>query len=128
MTQQRRDDKSTEFGIWLRQQKQIDSSLGFIASNLDYIWSNYKTGQWMLIEEKRYGSVVKRYQSELFCKVHMACKGASGYCGFHVIIFENTSPDDGKIFLDETEIDKKQLFDFLKFIPIDGADRIDTNT
>jgi len=53
MTKPRFDDKSTEFGLWLRNQKEIDSGLGYITSNLDYIWRNYNTGDWMLIEEKR---------------------------------------------------------------------------
>ena len=59
MTRQRNDSHSTEFGIWLRVQPQIDSSLGFLASNIDYCWTNYKTGEWMFIEEKRYNTAIK---------------------------------------------------------------------
>ena len=115
MTQQRRDAHSTEFGLWLREQPEIDSSLGFIASNLDYIWKNYKTGDWMLMEEKRYGNKPKRYQEGLFEMIDRACYGARGYKGFHILVFENTSPADGRILLDEKEIGPDQLLEFLRF-------------
>jgi len=113
MTKQRFDDKSTEFGIWLRQQKEIDSNLGFVATNLDYVWTNYKTGKWMLIEEKRYSSQVKFYQENIFKVLDKACRNDINYCGFHKIIFQNTNPDDGLIWLDGIDITKEQLVDFL---------------
>lgn len=53
------DKNSTEFGLWLREEKEIDSSLGFIATNLDYVWCNYKNGLWMIIEEKRFMGKIK---------------------------------------------------------------------
>jgi len=115
MTQQRRDDKSTEFGIWLRQQKDIDSSLGFVATNIDYLWRNYKTGSWMLIEEKRYGALIKPYQENMFKIINSACKNDPNYKGFHILKFINTSPDNGKIILDGNEITKDQLLSFLQF-------------
>ena len=115
MTQARRDLHSTEFGIWLREQPEIDSALGYVASNLDYIWSNYKTGDWMLIEEKRHNGEVKFYQKKLFERIHKLCVGSEGYHGFHVLVFQNTSPEDGKIFLDYREITRQGLLDFLRF-------------
>jgi hypothetical protein len=115
MTQQRRDNHSTEFGLWLRQQKEIDSGLGFIATNIDYLWRNYKTGAWMLIEEKRYGAFVKPYQENMFKIIDAACKADPNYKGFHIVKFINTSPEDGKIILDGTEISKQQLLAFLQF-------------
>ena len=116
MTRQRNDDKSTEFGLWLRQQKSIDSSLGYVASNLDYIWCNYKTGQWMLIEEKRYRRQVRFVQQDLFRKIDNCCKIDDKYKGFHIIIFENTGPEDGRIWLDGKLIDKCMLIKFLQFV------------
>lgn len=117
MTQQRRDQQSTEFGIWLRQQPEIDSRFGYVASNLDYIWSNYLTGKWMLIEEKRYRSKVRFYQNRLFGMLDYAIKSgvAQKYYGFHVISFEHTSPDDGRIFIDNREVSRNELISFLQF-------------
>jgi len=117
MTRQRNDDHSTEFGIWLRKIKEIDSSLGFTATNIDYIWHNYKTGDWMLIEEKRYNRDVSFTQKEMFKLVNKAIKNGHNskkYRGFHLLVFEKTSPEDGKVFLDRKEVTKEELLKFLK--------------
>ena len=119
MTQERRDGHSTEFGLWLREQQEIDSKLGFVATNIDYVWRNYKTGDWMLIEEKRYGQKVKFYQQEVFDLLNWCCKHHPKFCGFHTIVFEKTSPDDGAISLDGQTVSREQLISFLKF---DGLD------
>ena len=115
MTRKRNDGHSTEFGLWLREQPQIDSKLGFVATNIDYMWSNYKTGQWMIIEEKRHGSDVRYSQREQFKVIHRACISDPLYHGMHLLVFENTSPSDGKIYLDRKEVTQKQLISFLRF-------------
>ena len=114
MTQQSRNKESTQFSEWLRNQDEIDSGLGFVASNIDYMWRNYKTKQWMLIEEKRRGVQVKFPQTEMIRIINEACKSDINYKGFHIIIFENTNPEDGKIYLDGVEITKDQLMNFLR--------------
>ena len=115
MTQQSRSKEATEFSEWLRNQREIDSSLGFVASDIDYMWRNYRNNQWMLIEEKRRGVQVKFPQTETIKIIHNACKSDINYKGFHVIVFENTSPDDGRIYLDGIEIDRDKLICFLRF-------------
>ena len=120
MTQKRRDNHSTEFGIWLRNQKELDSSLGFTATNIDYVWRNYKTGEWMLIEEKRYRGVPKFYQIEIFKMLDNILKINNKYKGFHVIVFENTSPDDGWIKIDNNIKTKNELIEFLRFKGLDN--------
>lgn len=114
-TRKRFDTHSTEFGLWLREQKELDSALGYVATNLDYIWCNYKTGDWMLLEEKRHGAMIKFYQKELFERVDKLCQADSRYRGFHQITFENTNPEDGAILLDGQVITKAELLTFLKF-------------
>lgn len=115
MTRQRYDSHSTEFGLWLRDQEEIDSKRGFIATNIDYLWRNYKTGQWMLIEEKRYGARVRRWQKELFDLLNWCAKHHPKFCGFHILTFEKTSPEDGKMFWDGKEINRAQLIKILMF-------------
>lgn len=115
MTRQRNDSHSTEFGMWLREQPSIDSQLGYVATNIDYMWTNYKTGDWMLIEEKRYGSDVSFCQRDLMQRLHNVCLPDKQYKGIHLIVFENTSPADGKIWLDRQEITPEQLVAFLRF-------------
>jgi len=115
MTLQRFDEHSTEFGLWLRKQPEIDSKLGYLASNIDYMWRNYKTGLWMLIEEKRYNSSPKFWQRNMFKILFNLCRIDKNFKGFHLIVFENTSPDDGKIYLDKIEINREYLIKFLRF-------------
>lgn len=118
MTVARRDTHSTEFGLWLRKQPEIDSSFGFVATNLDYVWSNYKTREWMLIEEKRFNKQPHRWQLELFRRIESAIKQSPEkqfFKGFHLLVFENTSPDDGKMWLDHCQISKPELLSFLRF-------------
>ena len=115
MTSKRRDSHSTEFGLWLREQQEIDSGLGYVATNIDYMWRNYKTDDWMLIEEKRHNCDVPRWQKQLFKILDLCARNHPHYHGFHIIKFENTSPDDGDIFLDGEQITREQLIDFLRF-------------
>lgn len=115
MTRQRNDSHSTEFGIWLRKQRQIDQKLGYLTTNLDYIWGNYNKQKWMLIEEKRYGNPLRQAQKDMFELVDECCKTDSRYKGFHVLQFENTSPEDGRIIWDGNEISKQQLLRLLTF-------------
>jgi hypothetical protein len=115
MTRQRLDNHSTEFGLWLREQPELDSSLGFITSNLDYIWSNYKTEEYMLIEEKRFCAQLSLSQKKLFDKIDKNCRNDRDYKGFHKLIFQNTSPEDGAIILCDKIITKEQLIKFLRF-------------
>ena len=123
MTRPRNDQHSTEFGLWLRKQREIDSSLGFVATNIDYKWENYKTGQWMFIEEKRYGRLVESSQRKQFVSLDKAQRDPL-YRGFWIIRFQKTSPEDGLIWLGRLcqqsqaekyeEITKQQLLGFLK--------------
>lgn len=115
MTRQRNDDKSTEFGLWLRHQEEIDSKRGFIATNIDYMWRNYKLKKWLYLEEKRYGYDVKFPQTEMFKIADVAASNDINYCGFHKLIFENTNPEDGCMWLDDKEITREELIKFLRF-------------
>lgn len=115
MTQQRRDNNSTEFGIWLRQQPEIDSKKGYVATNIDFLWMNYLNNKWMLIEEKRYGRFPSGYQVQMYKMLDQVRTIDKKYCGFHVLVFENTSPNDGGIYLDGRFITSPELINFLKF-------------
>lgn len=117
MTKQRYDQHSTEFGLWLRKEPAIDSSLGYVTTNIDYFWKNYKTGEFMLIEEKRFMSEPAYFQHKIFEQLHYAFKDDPHYKGFHLLQFEKTDPNDGKIYINRKEISIQQLIDFLTFKP-----------
>ena len=69
----------------------------------------------MLIEEKRYGSDVTYSQKEMLKTLHRSCLGTDKYHGVHLIVFENTSPEDGLIWLNRKPITKAELLCFLSF-------------
>lgn len=120
MTRKRGDSHSTEFGLWLREQPEIDSRLGYVATNVDYVWENYKTHQWFLLEEKRYGCTLQFSQAQQFVHIDKAITDEN-YLGFYVLIFENTTPDDGRMWLyglnrrmERREISRDELVAFLR--------------
>ena len=115
MTQKRRDKHSTEYGLWTREQPELDSKYGFVATNIDWLWRNYKTGLWMLKEEKRYSYLPKLYQYQCYSLIDECAIIDPNYRGLHTIVFENTSPEDGRICLDGREISNKDLVEFLSF-------------
>jgi len=113
-TQQRRDGHSTEFGLWLRKQPELDSYKGYNTSNVDFMWMNERLLQWLFLEEKRWLAKIPPAQRRIFEKLDQSIS-CSDYLGFHVIIFENTDTDDGRMILDGREIERKDLIDFLTF-------------
>jgi len=122
MTRKRIDGHSTEFGLWFRNQKEIDSYLGYRNYNLDCVWwkkegFNKEPKYWMLIEEKRHMADCKGDQKLTYVWLHKKLMKSkdSTYKGMHLLQFEKTSPEDGKIYLDRQEITKEQLINFLQF-------------
>lgn len=114
MTQKRKDNHSTEFGLWLREQKEIDSRFGYIATNLDYIWRNRRNKQWLMIEEKRFGRTPADWQIETFKMLDELATNDPNYRGFYYVKFENTNPDDGKTMINGKWASPNTLIKLLK--------------
>lgn len=106
---------ASSFSDWIREQKRLESKIGFVTTNIDFLWRNYKTGQWMFIEEKQYMADVNYPQRKSFQMIHSKVKNDFDYCGFHLVQFEKRSPEDGKIYLNRKLITKERLLDFLAF-------------
>ena len=113
-TQRRRDKHSTEFGLWLRDQKEIRSYLGYNTSNIDFMWINDRLPQWLFLEEKRFLAKLPPAQRRVFEKLDKSI-GCPDYLGLHIIIFEKSNPDDGRVILDGREIERIDLIEFLRF-------------
>ena len=125
MTRKRNDGHSTEYGLWTRDQKNLASKklnydgtendvYGFVATNLDYIWGNYRTGKWMLHEEKRFMCELTYSQENLYKALHNSIDNVL-YAGFHHIMFEKTNPEDGKVFVNDTFLTTDEFILFLQF-------------
>lgn len=115
MTKRRYDNHSTEFGLWLRDQPGIDSGLGYTTTNVDFIWRNWKDGRWLLLEEKRYGSSCTYSQLKTFEILHKCAMHDPLYHGFHLLVFEKTSPMDGPMKLNFQPATLQSILDLLGF-------------
>ncbi len=133
MVRQSNDGSGTEFSHWFRKNSGIYPSTRhdlssscnnpcstplFTVHNLDYILRCYqgkKAGWWMLIEEKRYSSDMRYAQKEAFKLVEAACLLDKKFKGFHLVQFENTTPDDGKIWVDGVQISRDEFIRFIRF-------------
>lgn len=123
MIRQSMDGSGTPFSHWLRKQNYYLPSCNapecFTFVNVDYVLRCYKgplAGKWMFIEEKRHQSTIKtRAQEETFKTIEKNGCLDPDFCGFHLIQFENTSPEDGRVYVDGQEIDIETLLSFLRF-------------
>jgi len=126
MTRTRLDGGGTEFSNWLTTHPELDSKKDYLVStDIDYIWENYKTGDWMIIEEKRgRGRGLPDFewsQRQTLRRFYARIVKDDKFKGFHIIQFENTNPEDGKVYLNYTEISKESLIKFMRFELIEGG-------
>ena len=93
--------------------------------DVDYMICNFGEGKgkWFLVEEKCRMAEPNGSQREMIAKLESSINDPL-YKGYYLIQFENTSPDDGKIFIAifrgeeisrKIEISKKDFLDFLEF-------------
>jgi hypothetical protein len=99
-TRRRNDSHSTEFGLWIRDVKELDSrQSGFTANNIDFIIRNYKTYRWMILEEKRFMSDATYSQWQAMRTIHKAAINDANYVGTFLLQFSKTCPTDSDIIL-----------------------------
>ena len=114
-TRQRNDNNGTQFETWRRRQPHLDSGLGYLATDVDFIWRNYKTKQFMFVEEKCKMSTMTGSQYQTFKLLDEHMSSHPDYMGFHLLQFENTSPEDGKIYWNKEHISLDRLNQILTF-------------
>lgn len=112
----------TPFSAWLR-----NTNFQVSIHDIDYVWHNYAENWFMTLEEKTHGAPQSQSQKETQGIIFQMLRSASPrlcltrngwniitYRGHHLIVFENTNPDDGAIYLDNIEITKEELLEFLR--------------
>jgi hypothetical protein len=121
--------RSLEFSAWVRS-KLPDSSIGFSASDLDFIFWNWRVKTIMFVEIKTRSKQMAAYQRIMWATLDDWIKKGKydnwKYYGFYLIEFENSWFDNGKCFLtkiefgnktDKTEISENELITFLSMKP-----------
>jgi len=96
--------RSLEFSSWIREMLP-KSSTGFMVSNQDWVFWNYKTKKLLLAEEKTrggnlapwFGNFIRDVMNpalESYCPNHEI-----KYLGYYLITFEKDYPKNGKIWV-----------------------------
>lgn len=126
----------TKFGKWLRDEPALDSKVQRLSiQNLDYIvhgYARFRQGKScqavMLVEEKTRNGKVGATQRDTHgvidqmlrvadgCKVNvMRGSSLAYYFGYHTLVFERETPDDGRMWWDGALIDYDTLIKVLRF-------------
>ena len=117
--------EKNNLSTWLRKTLK-NSKNGHVIGDIDYIIRNYKTGEWLLIEEKTNGYKMD-YAQEQTAKwleqyIHRSDFTIKDkfYLGFYTISLSKWSPWDSTIKLiqyggDEITVTEQELTDFLNF-------------
>lgn len=109
------DHKSMKMNDWIRMSCKSPKD-GLLVTDLDFIFYDYKKNLMMLVETKTFNAVMKDWQRNLFKKLDSALKTTEEYQGFFLISMSNDSPETSdKITINEVEVTKEQLCDFLSF-------------
>src|SRR5574341_779912 len=93
--------RSLDFSRWIRKNLP-DSATGFMVSNQDWVFWNFKTRRLIFAEEKtRQGELAPWFRRLIRDVFHPALrefcpKHGIDYRGYHLIQFENTCVDNGK--------------------------------
>lgn len=118
----------TPFSEWLRALPAPLSSRNVSNQNLDYVWHDYRRNYILTIEEKRFGRAPTAAQNDTHGVVAQMLAFADGhpvltlkgmrpvrYFGHYVIRFENTNPDDGRLWINGRLCTRDRLVKLLQF-------------
>ena len=107
------------FSNWIRE-RLPDSNTGFLVSDLDFIFENYKTKKVMFLEVKTRGADLRYWQTKLFNNLDRWIRNGIDdgwiYLGFHTVQFENTFFNDGKCYLEGKETTEQELINIFYLI------------
>ena len=101
------------FSIWIKDMLPT-GELGFWVSDIDFVFYNREKNKLMLLEIKHGDNNLRDFQVELFSKLDLMLReGAKNigcdYLGYHILRFENSFWDSGKVYLDEKEITEEEF-------------------
>jgi hypothetical protein len=111
-------EKQKYLSDWVRA-KLPDSKLGYMVSDFDFILFNYKSKKIIFIESKTFNKQIATWQRKLFTMLNRWLKNGTddGYTnfGFHLVTFQNSSFEDGKVYFDNKEVTESELINKLSF-------------
>lgn len=118
----------TPFSMWLRELGDPLTSRTISNQNLDYVWHDYPRNFLLTLEEKRHGARPSAAQNDTHGVVAQLLAMSDGrmvstlrglrparYFGHYVVVFENTTPDDGAMRINGQECSRIVLLKLLAF-------------
>ena len=107
------------FSGWVRQ-KLPDSSTGYMVTDIDFVFFNYRTKKMMICEIKTHNSSVKVWQKKFYEKLNTWIKKGIDddwqYFGVNLITFEKTCFEDGDVFFNNKKVNEDELIHILSLI------------
>lgn len=104
------------FSGWIRKNLP-DSSLGFLVSDIDFFIFNKTKKKALILEVKTRGGDIKDWQVKMYKNINSWIKKGIAddwqWLGVHLLQFENTNFNDGKVYLDRVEKTEKEIIEFL---------------
>lgn len=89
------------------------SVTGFKVTDIDFILFNEKTRKIMMVETKTRNKEMPSWQKDIFKNLdEWLRKGIDSswtYLGFHVVRFENTNFENGKVFYDGKQSNEQEI-------------------
>ncbi len=96
----------------------VEANDGFTFIDIDTILRNYQRKTFALLEVKTKQAPLSTAQTHIFNELDGALKRGVGdgwtYLGFYILSFEKTSFEDGKAFLNDTEVSEDEFKLWLK--------------
>lgn len=93
-------ERDLYFSRWIRKNCK-DSSCGMIVQDIDFIIRNYKTGEMIMVEEKKRKGKMSYSQEKTYRLLDGVFKRSNEmkYRGFYLIVFSHTSFEDGVCYV-----------------------------
>jgi hypothetical protein len=113
------NDRDLTFSKWIRENLP-DSTSGFMVSDIDFFIYNFKTKKAMILEVKTRGADVKTWQKIMYKNINRWIKKGIDndwqWLGVHLLQFENTYFNNGKVWFDREETTEQKVIKLLSLI------------
>ena len=111
------------FNDWVRENLP-GGDKGFMVSDIDFVLADFVKKRWMMLELKTYGKEPKERQHKLFVMVDCCIKAVNNgweYYGFHLIKFEKSTFEDGKVYFDNKLSSEEEIKRILSEIGLNNV-------
>lgn len=110
------------FNEWIKKYLP-DSYGGYLVTDVDFVLYDESINRFMILEVKTKNGVMKYWQKRVYKQLakwieigirHDEYAGPWQFLGFHQLIFQHTTPEDGRMFFDNKEVERDELLRILE--------------